>query len=278
MKFEEIKRKFAINNSYFKNRRPQDPSTPLECLEYLVEHGKLPYLTNCMIGDDIYAYSWVYECFVEYQKRTAIKHEQFFTPIHVAEKMAEVFLKKTIYNNEKIHVTEPFCGYGQITHEMMNRLGKFFVDGLQFKSECFFKEYSAFDIDDDLVDFADMFASHYGKTRFDKLVDFYPEDFNDIKRGQITNTNVISNPPYNIELLTKFLTELRFWLKSYDEDESEKENIAVLLLPVGFVEKQTKAIKEAVSYYNIEIVEKIPPVFAHTKVHTEIVILTLKKA
>lgn len=67
MKFEKLKKKFALNNSYFKNIRwvENAPQTPFEVYEYYKEHSELPY--NAEPKED-----WFYKCFVEYQKRAGV--------------------------------------------------------------------------------------------------------------------------------------------------------------------------------------------------------------
>ncbi len=74
--FYPIKKKYALNNSYFKNKGPQDPSTPFEVLEYVKQHNELPYKEK--IHDN-----WFYDCFVEYQKRNGVFNSQYFTPLFV---------------------------------------------------------------------------------------------------------------------------------------------------------------------------------------------------
>ena len=59
---------------------------------------------------------------------------------------------------------------------------------------------------------------------------------------------------------------------------SNKNNIAVLLLPQGFIHKKTKAIQEAMSKFEVIVENRYDSkTFAHTRVLTEIVVLKLKK-
>ncbi|MGL6022851.1 MAG: hypothetical protein ACRC0A_07090 [Chitinophagaceae bacterium] len=109
IKFEKITKKFALNNSYFKNRRPHDPSNPFEVLEYFKEYKELPYKEE--ISED-----WFYECFIEYQKRAGVINDQFFTPKSIAEEMA---YRLSMYANKSDFILEPCCGFGQITKALL---------------------------------------------------------------------------------------------------------------------------------------------------------------
>lgn len=239
--FEKIKKRFALNNSYFKNRRPQDPATPLECLMYLNQHGELPY------KEEVHQ-NWAYECFIEYQKRAGVVNDQYFTPPHVARDMVEVFFR---YANINQDITEPFCGYGQIA-------SAFFANK---DADNFCSLYQCIDISKELIDFHSM--------RMPELGNFYTEDVLSISDGLVQNTNFIANPPYSVKILTEFLKRLSIWIAP--------NYVAVLLLPQGFIHKKTKAIQEAMSKFDVIVENRYDSkTFAHTKVLTEIVVLKLK--
>ena len=243
MKFEKIKKRFALSNSYFKNRRPQDPKNPLECLEYYQEYSELPY------NSDIHE-NWIYDCFIEYQKRTPIVHEQFFTPPHVADDMVNVFLK---HADIKHDVTEPFCGYGQIT--------KCFFKKCEEEKKDFCALYQCIDISDELI--------RCLKMQMPELDNIYTEDVLTLSDGLVQNSNFIANPPYSVKTLTNFIEKLSVCMN--------KENVAVLLLPQGFIHKKTKAIQEAMSKFDVVVENRYGgKTFAHTGVLTEILVLKIK--
>ena len=125
--FEKISKKFALNNSYFKNRQRNHPANPFEVLDYYLEHGELPY-KNGDVNDN-----WFYECFVEYQKRNGVINSQFFTPPKTAERIAEIAFE---YADTDEKVLDACCGFGQITM------------ALEKKG---FREIQAFDIDKQLT-------------------------------------------------------------------------------------------------------------------------------
>ena len=117
-KFEKIeeKNKYSLNRSYFKNRLPSNPSTPLEVQQYFLQHGELPYKGEAKEN-------WLWECYAEYNKKKGIVHEQFFTPKNIAADMLEVFWmfqksNGTYYRKQRI--LEPCCGYGEITKEILS--------------------------------------------------------------------------------------------------------------------------------------------------------------
>lgn len=173
MKFEKIQKKYALNNSYFKNKRPQDPQTPYEVFVYQEQHGELPY--NIELED-----GWIEECFAEYQKRnTNYKHlEQYFTPKETAKRIAQITDDYT--RNDNVHVLDACCGYGSLSKELKEK--GFIVSG--------------FDIDNDLCKF-------YEENIESEALCINFEDYKE--KQQI----VVSNPPYTIKTLTSFLIWLR---------------------------------------------------------------------
>ena len=105
LKFEKIKKKFALNNSYFKNRQHNAPSNPFEVLEYYKEHNELPYKEE--VKED-----WFYQCFCEYQKRAGVLNSQFFTPTRTADRIAEIVFEYAEFDER---ILDACCGFGQIT-------------------------------------------------------------------------------------------------------------------------------------------------------------------
>jgi predicted RNA methylase len=168
--FEKIKKRFALNNSYFKNRRPQDPSTPFEVFDYLKQHGELPY--NVPANSE-----WLYDCFSEFQKRGGVQNQQFFTPTGTAKRMVEI--SKDYTNSDDVQVLDACCGFGQITNQL-----------LKFGYENIF----AFDNDKNMVDL--MWSIH-------EQVSTTKQDYTEISRLQQFQF-IISNPPYDGKDLTAF--------------------------------------------------------------------------
>jgi len=172
IKFEKLKKKYALNNSYFKNRQHNAPSNPFEVLEYYKEHGELPY-ENGAIKED-----WFYLCFVEYQKRAGVHNQQFFTPTKTAERVAEL----AYYNSdESERILDACCGFGQLTIALKNKG---------------FTQIEAFDNDKQMVDacfdLTGIPARYY---------DFKDEEKNFSMKYQL----IVSNPPYDVKELTEFL-------------------------------------------------------------------------
>ena len=62
--FDKVDKKYALNNSYFKNRKNSYPANPLEVAMYHEQHGTLPF--------DYSGTDWLYETYIEYQKRNSV--------------------------------------------------------------------------------------------------------------------------------------------------------------------------------------------------------------
>ncbi len=239
MDTQKITKKYALNNSYFKNRRPQDPATPFEVLDYVKQHEELPYKED--LTDN-----WFYDCFVEYQKRAGVQNSQFFTPQKTAKLIAEIVYGCTKDNNTQ--VLDACCGYGQITKELVN------LDLTQI---------TAFDNDADLIDALYHFVPN---------VTSYCEDFtnpsekNGIYSGVLKQRYdiVVSNPPYETAALTDFLDFLNEVLRP--------GGVAVLLLPNDFLDKQRPArLVQILNNFHIQNREDMEEKFARTNTRAEIV-------
>lgn len=172
--FEKIKKKYALSNSYFKNRRPQDPSNPFEVLEYYKENNELPF------GDGTVFDNWFYDCFIEYQKRAGVYQSQFFTPPSTAEKIAEL---ANIFFKNDVRVLDACCGFGMLSKAVREK--GFIVNG--------------FDVNP-------QFEKVYG---FHTEGQFFWYDFRDYSEK---HKCIIANPPYEIKELTEFLGCLANWL------------------------------------------------------------------
>ncbi len=238
---ELVVKKYALNNSYFKNKRPNDPSTPFEVLEYRKIHNELPY--NSEITDN-----WFYECFVEYQKRAGVYCSQFFTPPEIARRVAEVAFDYLKYDKNNITVLDACCGFGMITKELIN-VG--------------FKHIIAFDCDTQLTDACKFFC---GKNARVLTEDFKKEKVKNIIVKHTKYDAVVSNPPYEVKELTDFL----FFL----EQALNIGGLAILLIPIGFVDKERpKRLVTALNQFRV--IERILMAedFARTKAKAEIVVL-----
>lgn len=158
-------KKYALNNSYFKNKGYGIPDTILEIAKYNQEKGELPFAYSGV--------NWVYDAFCERQKRKGVYNSQFLTPDETVDRMMH-FAGKYFTSNS---VLEPCCGTGQITKELIN------------------DEYNvtAFDVDTELVELCNILYSEACITQ---------SDFRDFKGAY---DQVIANPPYETPILTEFL-------------------------------------------------------------------------
>ncbi|ACZ07691.1 Uncharacterised protein [Sebaldella termitidis] len=234
--FEKIKKKYALNNSYFKLRNPQFPQTPEECFEYLKEHNELPFRyegyensENEYEGD-----WWLYDCYVEYQKRAGVYNSQFFTPRKTAERMGE--LAERFFEGTK--VLDACCGFGSLTKALMYNKN-FEVRGLE--------------IDAGLIQLYDEWTEGVAERNL----------FQDYKEKE---KNIISNPPYEIPVLTEFLE----WLYETLTDDGT----AILLIPKGFIDKERpKKLVQILEKFQVVDREDMQEEFARTKIKAEIVVL-----
>ena len=222
--FEKIKKKYALNNSYFKNRRYLDPATPLEVMEYFKQHNELPFQYS---GDN-----WVYDCYVEYQKRAGVHNSQFFTPVATAQRIAD--LANEWLENEP-RVLDACCGFGQLANPLVEK--GFIVHG--------------FDVSKEMVEM----------YRYNTSCICHQSHFNEFTEEYL---NVVANPPYEVNELTEFL----IWLHGFMKERST----AILLVPFGFFDKERpKALIEVLSKFHVRYREEMTEDFARTKTHAEIV-------
>jgi len=238
--FQKLKKKYALNNSYFKNRLPDAPANPFEVIDYFGQHGELPYENGQMTDN------WFYDCFVEYQKRAGVFNSQFFTPTKTAEEIANIL---SLYANTDEEILEPCCGFGQITRQLIN-LG--------------FSDIQAFDNDEKMINACkDLFQP----DKSDYL-DVYVHDYKNFDHFHMGHQYpfIVANPPYEVKELTSFLEYVREKLYS--------KGIAVLLIPSGFLDK-TRPAKLVGIFYDFAILERrtMNESFARTGVNAEIVVL-----
>ena len=79
-RFEKIAKRYALANSYFKNRLLIWPDTLCEIHDYLQQHGELPFRYD---GDN-----WPYDALCERQKRRGVRLSQYLTPDATARRIA----------------------------------------------------------------------------------------------------------------------------------------------------------------------------------------------
>ena len=232
--FEKIKKKYALNNSYFKNITPYNPRTTEECFEYLKEYKELPFRYEA-IGAVEYEHIfewWLYDCYVEYQKRFGVYNSQFFTPRKTAERMAQ--LAELFFEGTRI--LDACCGFGSLTKVFHPN---FEVRGLEIDHGLanLYKEWTMSEVEEK------AFQNFKGKE-----------------------TNIISNPPYEIPVLTEFLE----WLYETLTDDGT----AILLIPKGFIDKERpKKLVQVLEKFQIIYREDMQEEFARTKTRAEIVVL-----
>ncbi len=241
MKFEKVKKKYALNNSYFKNRRLQDPSDPFEVLDYVRQHDELPY--NEELNDN-----WFYDCFVEYQKRAGVINSQFFHTLQTAKHLATMVGGCVLGSETRI--LDACCGFGMITKELRS-----FGRGLNIV---------AFDLDKRLTEACEYF-------RPDIMV--YAEDFKNKENPKGVQgwkyDIVVSNPPYEVKELTEFLY--------FVDDILYNDGVVILLIPIGFLDKtRPKRLVEVLNKFKIINHEPMQEDFARTRVKAEIVKLKKK--
>ena len=230
-KFEKVKKKYALNNSYFKNRTNSMPSNPMEIMQYYKEHNDLPF----DMGTD--TSNWLYECYIEFQKRSGVYNSQFFTPPKTAIRMYEI---GEDYFDLSENVLDACSGFGMLSKP-------FIVNGYTIE---------AFDYSSDMMQlYKDNFNCEYCTQ-----LNFLEQEFAD------NYYNIISNPPYEVPALTSFLN----WIY----ENMPETGVAVLLIPKGFLDKERpKAIPEIVSKFKILHREDMQEDFARTKIRAEIVVL-----
>lgn len=234
--FEKIKKKYALNNSYFKLRNPQFPQTPEECFEYFKEHGELPFrydeYGNC--ESEYECDWWLYDCYIEYQKRVGVYNSQFFTPRKTAERMVE--LAHCYFGTYQ--VLDACCGFGSLTKALIYN-ENFEVRGLEIDHGLanLYKEWTICEVEEK------AFQNFKGKEK-----------------------NIISNPPYEILILTEFLE----WLYETLTDDGT----AILLIPKGFIDKERpKKLVQILEKFQVVDREDMQEEFARTKIRAEIVVL-----
>ncbi|MDH6310893.1 ParB/RepB/Spo0J family partition protein [Dysgonomonas sp. PFB1-18] len=164
--------KYALHNSYFKNKKQGSPDTLLEIVQYWKLYGELPFNYT---GDD-----WLYQTVIERQKKRGVILSQYPTPDCLAKqlvKLTDNFLPK---NNRVLNAC---CGIGQITKYLLD--SKLDVTG--------------FDIDEELVE---LCRSIYPDA------EYYTYDYREEIMEEEKWDLIISNPPLEKADLHSFLSWL----------------------------------------------------------------------
>ena len=169
-KFQKVKKKYALNNSYFKFRAYGTPGTPLEIMQYFKEHGDLPFLYS--------GTNWLYDCYCEYQKRHGVYQSQFFTPDSTAQIIAEW---APYFLTIKDPVLDACCGFGQLTTPFV-KMG--------------YQNVTGFDYSQDMVNLYELNTNC-------KAAQYSIEEY----EGKGFSC-IVSNPPYEIPTLTQFIDKL----------------------------------------------------------------------
>ena len=187
--------------------------------------------------------NWLYECYVEYQKRAGVYGSQFFTPPATAKRMAELADEYFYYEQGVPQVLDACCGFGMLTKPLLEK--GFIVNG--------------FDINSGLLELYNEYTGCISKQK----------DINSYLNEDITWKNIVSNPPYEIKECTQFLKLLM--------DLLEDDGTSILLLPKSFIDKEKpKALAEVLAQFEVIHREDMQEDFERTKINAEIVVI--KKA
>lgn len=165
------KQKYALNNSYFKYRRPNDPDTPAEVVSFFKEHGELPFRYE--------GGNWPYDMVCERQKRRGVIRCQHLTPDATAKRMAQLAKE---HGREYRYALDACCGTGQLTKELI---------GVGFSVD-------AFDIDPDMVA-VHQFMYPGCSARLADFREMNPD---------IKYSLVVSNPPFDQQIAPEFMAWL----------------------------------------------------------------------
>ena len=107
-RFEKIAKRYALANSYFKNRLLIWPDTLCEIHDYLQQHGELPFRYD---GDN-----WSYDALCERQKRRGVRLSQYLTPDATARQIAALAVR---YFENDSRIMDVCCGTGQLTRALI---------------------------------------------------------------------------------------------------------------------------------------------------------------
>lgn len=217
-------KKYSLNNSYFKNRYWDLPSTPLACLKYKEEHWERPFACS----DN----TTFYDVMIERQKRNTYKtkeRDQHFTPPCTARRVAEIVTEYSTGNP----IIDACCWFGMLSQ---------YID----------QKVLWFDMDLDLVQAYNLLTKHSAEQ----------ENF---RRYKTQADTIVSNPPY------ADLPEFLEWCYNSLNDGGH----AILVIPAWYVDKERpKALVQMLEKFTVWYREPVNEEFAHTKIRTEIVVLS----
>lgn len=178
--FRKLEKMYSIVY-YLKSASHGCPRTLTEAIEYLEQHGSLPF-------KPVDYENWMYEFIVEKQRK-GVYNDKFFTPPKVAKQFADLFEQYVcVYPFNSI--LDVAAGFGMLTKAVRN-------NG--------YTNILALEVDEELIP---ALTKNCGEYPLSGTLPFYSsyEDFEIIENYDY----IISNPPFN----DNFMNE--FWKKSYD--------------------------------------------------------------
>ena len=234
--FEKItsKKKYALNNSYFKNRSMNMPANPYEVWQYYKEHKELPYNYDYLHSNRMW-----YDCFCEYQKRYRIECDQFFTPPEISMQLAEIIRDYSPFGEQmEGPILDLCCGYGQLTFGFREILPDY--------------EFIGVDTDRQLCDI-------YEDATKQRAINMFFQDY------EVKHDVIIANPPFSQleEFFEKLDNLFKYW-----------HSVAFVILPLRYVDKvRPKRLFKSLMNYRVTMREQCIASFAQTGQNTEIVAL-----
>ncbi|WP_165026657.1 ParB N-terminal domain-containing protein [Dysgonomonas sp. ZJ279] len=240
-KIVKVGKRYALNNSYFKNRKYNYPDTLLEIVLYWKKFGELPFEYS---GDN-----WVFDTMIERQKRHGVINSQYLTPDKTARQLVEL-TNNFIPKDHK--VLDACCGTGQLTKYLLEN--KFNVTG--------------FDADPEMVEVCKYIYPQSDFKHF--IIESKPDDENQRETNEKWDL-IVSNPPHGQKDLIPFLN----WLSTSLTNEGK----AILLLPKGFLSKVSPPkLVGYIERLNVLHREDMAESFTHTKCAAEIYIVGLNES
>lgn len=182
--------------------------------------------------------NWPYDAMCERQRRKGVHASQYLTPDRTARQMAALAVR---YFDNDSRIVDACCGTGQLTRALI-------LEGVHPSA------ILGFDVDAELVDLYARLCPEATALR----MQFHEVNFR--------CENVIANPPFETAECTAFLR----WLG----DVQYPGDKAVLLLPVGFIDKQRpRMMQNVVRRFCTLCRTPMQESFARTNCRAEIVVL-----
>ncbi len=165
--------------------------------------------------------------------------------------MAKLF---QVYLNKESKILDVCCGFGILSQKLMD-------NG--------FENITAFDVSYNLTEiFKGICAERYSEISINIECENYERFFQNLDFKKDKGYNIISNPPYEMEHMIPFFQNLY--------NVMEEDNIAVILIPKGFINKERpKQLKDITSKFKILHSEDMKVKFERTGVNAEILVLTI---